>query len=285
MRILVVAFGLCACAQGGEKPGPRDAPDGTGSDAPPRDARIDSRLVDASCPRAMPAGPHLLLSEIAMTPSGSEFIEIDNPTSAAVDLSSYYLADNGKYYKLPAGAPSLDNDDFIVKFPAGSMIAAHSVITVATDTAAKFMTAYGSMPTYSITDGTITSIAANQAPTITDMGEVIVLFYWDGSSALVFDVDIMIAGNPIAANGLDAARSGYSQLGCTYATDADTIAAQATAPGSSKSTKRIALETGHETQTGGNGLTGDDETSENTATTWDTTYTAPTPGTVPAAIM
>lgn len=47
-----------------------------------------------------------------------------------------------------------------------------------------------------------------------------------------------------------------------------------------------ALETGFEQQTGaGNGLTGDDETSENTAMTWDTTFTLPTPGTVPTGLL
>ena len=46
--------------------------------------------------------------------------------------------------------------------------------------------------------------------------------------------------------------------------------------------KRMLGETGYETQGGaGNGITGDDETSENTRMTWDSTFTAPTPGTAP----
>jgi hypothetical protein len=101
----------------------------------------------------------------------------------------------------------------------------------------------------------------------------------------VFDVDLLLAGIPSSANGLDN-KTGYKQRGCTYATDAMTLAAQAATPAPGKSTKRIALETGHETQTGGgNGLTGDDESSEASSATWDTTYTVPTPGTVPAAIQ
>ena len=48
------------------------------------------------------------------------------------------------------------------------------------------------------------------------------------------------------------------------------------------STKRILAETGHETQAGtGNGLGGDDETSEDTRMTWDSTFTAATPGAAP----
>src|SRR5512142_1880754 len=132
MRILVAAVGLVACAQAGGKSQPSDAP--AQFDSPPGhpDSRIDSPVVppvDASCPRAMAAGPHLLLSEVALQPGGHEFIEIDNPPAAAVDLTHYYLADTSAYYKLPAGAPNLGSSDFIVRFPAGSTIAAHSVIT------------------------------------------------------------------------------------------------------------------------------------------------------------
>jgi hypothetical protein len=288
MRFLVVAIGLSACAQGG-KAQPSDAPEQFDSPPGRADARVDSPIqppIDASCPRAMAAGPHLLISEVTLTPAGHEFIEIDNPTGADVDLTHYYLADNSAYYKLPAGAPNLGSSDFIAHFPAGSTIAAHSVITVATGTAATFNTAFGANPTYSVTDGTIMTVAVNGAPTLTDAGELVALFYWDGTSALVFDVDMVLAGVPSSINGLDTNRGGYAQLGCTYATDADTMMPQASAPAAGKSTKRIALETGHQAS-GGNGLTGDDETSEDTSATWDTTatFSAPTPGTVPAAIQ
>jgi hypothetical protein len=288
MRFLVAAVGLGACAQGGAKQGPQDAPEQFDT-ASPNDAHVDAHLLaDSNCPQPMAPGPHLLLSEVALGPGGSEFIEIDNPTAAAVDLANYYLSDSGAYYKLPAGAPGLGTSDFIVKFPAGSMIAAHSVITVATGTATQFMTAYGSAPTYSIADTSIMTVDVNGTPTLTDAGEVIVLFTWDGASPLVFDVDMLLAGIPSTINTLDTARSGYAQLGCTYALDADTLAAQASAPAPGKSTKRIALEAGHETQGGsGNGLTGDDETSEDTSATWDTTatFSTPTPGAVPTAIQ
>jgi hypothetical protein len=93
---------------------------------------------------------------------------------------------------------------------------------------------------------------------------------------------MMLAGNPSAINGL-VPKSGYAQLNATYATDAGTIANQPSAPAAGTSTKRIAVELGHETQAGtGNGISGHDETSEATSATWDTTFTAPTPGTIPA---
>lgn len=294
MRALVVVLGLAACAQGGGKQQqrpidahdlPLDGPaDASAIDAPAIDARVAG--IDArGCPTPMASGPHLLLSEVTLGPTGKEFIEVVNPTASSVDLSNYYLSDSSVYYKLPTGVPSVGVADFIVRFPAGSSIAAHSVVTVATDTATNFMTGYGSMPTYSIADQTMHVVTTNGTPTLTDMGEMIALFYWDGTTQLVFDVDLMTAGQPTAANSF-VSKSGYTQLGCGYATDANTLANQSAIPAPGKSTKRVALESTHETQTGGgNGLTGDDETSEATGTTWDSTFTNPTPGTVPSAIM
>jgi hypothetical protein len=109
----------------------------------------------------------------------------------------------------------------------------------------------------------------------------VIVFRWDGASELVKDVDMMIPGSPSAINGL-VSKSGVMQGSSTYAADAETIAPQPAAPTSGFSTKRIALEGTNETHAGtSNGITGDDETSENTNLTWDTTFTAPTPGAVP----
>jgi hypothetical protein len=289
MRLLVyryfVFLGAAACAQGGKNHVFDDAPpppiDAAAVDAPPDQASPDA----SNCPMALPAGPHLVLSEVSLGPATKEFIEITNPTGAAVDLSNYYLSDNGAYWKLPMAIPNLGAADFIVKFPAGATIPANGVVTVATDTAASFNTAYAMMPTYSIADASVTVVATNGTPTLTDAGEIVVLFTWDGTAPLVFDVDVMLVGVPTAANGI-VTKSLAMQKGCKYAADANTIAVQASAPGAGKSTKRLALEGAAETHAGGNGLTGDDETSENTAMTWDTTatFTAPTPGTVPTAL-
>ncbi|HEY5947430.1 MAG TPA: lamin tail domain-containing protein, partial [Kofleriaceae bacterium] len=148
------------------------------------------------------AGAHLLLTEIALAPPGGEFVEITNPSTAAVSLAGYYLADNGDYWKLPAGAPTINISDFIVAFPATAMIPPGGTITVATGTATTFMTAYGMAPTYSIADSTVTKTVVPGTPTLTDAGEIVVLFHWDGSADLVDDIDMMIAGMPTATNTL-----------------------------------------------------------------------------------
>ena len=231
----------------------------------------------------------LLLTEIVLAPSTGELIEIGNPGGTPIDLAGYYLSDAGAYFRVPTGTPTVDSTDFIVKFPAGAQIAAHGVVTVAIDTVANFTTTYGAAPTYALS--TMTQIAASGVPSLTNAGEIIVLFSWDGTSDNVRDVDIVLAGVPSVANGI-VDKSGVMIDGpdsdaasTAYKADARTLAPQATTPASGKSTKRLAQEGGYQTGSAGNGVTGADETSENTAQTWDTTYSVPTPGSVPAGLM
>lgn len=231
----------------------------------------------------------LLLTEVVLAPSTGEFIEIANPGSTPIDLSGYYLSDSGTYFRAPAGAPTVDSTDFIVRFPAGSSIPAHGVITVAIDTAANFTAAYGVAPTYALS--AMTPVASSGVASLTNGGEIVVLFTWDGASDNVRDVDMVLAGVPSVANGIvdksgvtiDGPDSGTTPT--AYKPDARTLAPQATAPASGKSTKRLAQEGGFQTGSAGNGVTGADETTEDTAQTWDTTYSLPTPGAVPAGLM
>ena len=222
----------------------------------------------------------LWLSEVALQPTGSEFIEIVNPTGATISLDGYYVTDSGnQYFKLPGGVPTVDSGDFIAHFPSGSSIASGAVITIALGTSASFNTAFSVPPTYSIADGTMTVVASTGTISLTNAGEFVGLFYWDGNASLVTDVDMMLVGVPTAANGV-INKSGQSVNGGTYATDANTIAAQTSAPGTGVSTKRVASPSGHETASGdSNGIGGSDQTSENTGATWDNSFTAPTPGT------
>jgi len=270
-HLLILAFAtLTACEW--NSPGSPDAKTQTADSRPRPDAADDSTSA--------PTG-HLLLTEVELTPTGAEFIEITNPTSDPVALATYYLSDNGNYWKLPAGVPAVAVSDFIVKFPATAMIAPGAVVTVALGSATAFNTVNGVQPTYSIADGTMTTTTVNGTPALTDAGEIIALFEWDGQAGLVGDVDLLLAGAPTAQNGI-VSKSGMTLGAATYATDANTIANQSATAATGKSTKRTALEDGAETQDGaGNGITGDDETSEDTAMTWDTGAGAPTPGQVP----
>ncbi len=285
--LLVIA--LVGCARGTRvqsdsdaSASPNDAPAGMTVDGP-------GQAIDA--PPGVALAP-LLLTEVVLQLSAGEFVEIANPNTTPVDLSTYYLADAGSYFRLPGGPPILDTADFIARFPAGASIPGKGVITVALDTAVAFTTAYGAAPTFALNGGTMTTVASNGVAGLTNGGELVVLFRWDGTSDLVRDVDMLLAGVPSVANAL-VDKSGVTLDGpdadvttTAYKADAGTLAAQPTAPASGRSTKRTALEAGHEMQSGaGNGLTGDDETSENTAMTWDTTFTAPTPGAIPTGLL
>ena len=281
---------VVGCARGGSNTVTIIDADDRGDD----DADIDA--PSRQRPDGPPAqkGSKLLLTEVSLAPSAGEFVEILNPNTTDVALANYYLSDHSSYFRLPAGVPVVDTGDFLAQFPAGATIPAKGVATIAISTAADFTTTYpGIDPSFSIGVGTnqMTIVASNGVPTLTNAGEMVALFFWDGQSDLVEDCDLVLAGVPTAANSL-VTKTGVQQDGpdadmvtTAYATDALTIAPQATAPASAKSTKRIALETGNQLANGnGNGVTGDDETSENTAMTWDTTFTAPTPGQVPVAL-
>jgi len=283
MRQLAVVLVVTGCARGSEA-----------VDAPPgHDGAIDG-AVDSPIDTPVTGGPHLLLSEVVLAPATSEFVEVVNPTASAVDLSTYYLSDSGNYFRLPTGGAAVDAGDFIVQFPAGATIPAHGVVTVAIDSDSSFAAAFGVAPSFSIGVGSAPMLAkvTNGTPTLTASGELVVLFQWDGQSDLVHDVDILLAGVPTVADQL-VDKSNVTQDGpdadtqpSRYAADARTIIVQASVAPPGKSTKRIALESGREVHGGsGNGITGDDETSEDTTKTWDFTYTAPTPGQVPAAIL
>ncbi len=288
LALVVVVTG--ACARGG---GDR-VPDGSpGDDAPPGvDAEIDAPAdAPVDGPLGGPPVP-LLLTEVVLSPTEGELIEILNPTDQTVSLNGYHLADHGAYFRVPAGAPAIDVTDFIVRFPAGAVIGPRAVITVAIATAQAYQTVYGAPPTFSIASGTMMPVSTNGVGSLTNGGELVALFYWNGQDDLVRDVDLMLAGVPSAANGL-IDKSGVALDGpdadlttSAYATDARTMMGQASAPPSARSTKRISPETGFETQAGtGNGLTGDDETSEVIQSTWDSAFTPATPGTIPPEIM
>ena len=257
-------------------------------------------------PDGQPDGPpstetgHLLITEVKNEGLEDEFIEIWNPTDRTIPLRNYYLTDSPDYWKLPAGvmAPMVGDADFLVRFPATAMMTPGQIITVAMDHML-FQNVYDRIATYGVDatsgapmmDRLRVSDMVGQASLTDGAGELVALFYWDGSSDLVKDVDIVIAGtapgngNNLATkqpvDGLDAGTTATA-----YKTDAMQLGVMAMPTGETTSYKRIKLETGSERETvNGNGITGDDETSEMMSMTWDgSAPTAATPGDIPATL-
>ena len=233
---------------------------------------------------------HLLISEVSVSPVGGEFIEIWNPTSAAVPLDNYYLSDNSTYFELAQGKPWMPitnnaGTDFLARFPAGATIAADAVIVIAFKAA--FSTQYpGKCPNFLVaTDPvmcggkTVPTMLATEASSITatsglsDAREMAVLFAWSGvANTPVKDVDYVTWGAMFeAGTRIDkTAVAGYkpdtapgTQIG-------------AVAPPPLQSIERCGIETG-EKLTGGNGITGHDESSEDFGKSF-VLQTTPTPG-------
>lgn len=306
--VAAIALVIAALAAGvGCGPGAPSTPD---VDANPGGPDAMQSADAAPRPDARPALPttHLLITEVALTPTDQEFIEIFNPGDDPVDLSDYYLSDVRVYAQLPGafggttGAPAIDVNqaDFIARFPDQASIGPGEVRVIAM----KFDTFTIGTANYGITgalqaseqmrDPSTTQLISNN-PTLTSNGEGIVLFTWDRLSDLVKDIDMVHAGVPSGGNlftaktstlvdGPDADASPNS-----YRTDMLTLGNTGDKHDAGDSQKRIALEDGAELQNMlGNGLLGHDETSENLAMTWDNGSTVPftpaDPGTVPAAL-
>ncbi|MCB0274523.1 MAG: lamin tail domain-containing protein, partial [Calditrichaeota bacterium] len=250
---------------------------------------------------ALFAQDHLLISEFAVSPTAGEFVEIHNPTGAAIDLSDYYLTDgtrassNDYYYNLVSGAVSVLSTDFIARFPDGASIAPGEYQTVAMSGSA-FRTTYGQDPTYEVidSDAQLTNMREALSGSIggssglSNNGEVLILFFWDGAADLVADVDYAVWGDKeegvdktgISADGPDADSDSSAFLNDT-ALDQQISVSSSTPHADGESVQRLSLTEIGETASGGNGITGHDETSENLAQAF--TAAAASPNSAPPA--
>ncbi len=250
---------------------------------------LDSEPNKAQAPGASP----LLISEIVVTPTGGEFIEIYNPGDGPVNLSNVYLTDathaksKTYYYNIVTGtkAGGGNYSDFHARFPDGATIGPKEYQTIALNSS--FSSSYNVDPTYELygdsTDNILDmreafsgSIMRSQPQygTLTNNHEVIILYYWDGTTDLVTDLDYVVWGNKaeavdksrVAIDGPDADSSTTAYKGDTAALDQDVISDSR--HGNDKSWQRRDYNEGTEETSGGNGVAGHDETSENLGDTF-----------------
>jgi len=225
---------------------------------------------------------HLLISELVVTPTEGEFVEIYNPTAATVMLDQFYLADYDEYYLLTTGSFTVPSSDMLVQFPAASEIASESFAVISLKSATIFNGVYGDDPDFDLDPmdngapamtGTYPSNAV-----LTNGDEMLVLFRWDGVSNLVEDFDYVVWGNTSDAMNKTGAMAG----GDTYNDETPTAMQSAgSAPPDMDSLHRC--DTAEDSESaGGNGVSGQDETSEDFATGWKVSNT-PSPGVAPDA--
>lgn len=252
------------------------------------------------------AADHLLISEIVVTPTAGEFIEIFNPTGAPVDLSEYYITDatyaggGTYYYNIVTGANAGGGgyQDFHARFPAGATIGINEYQTIALNGSTNFQATYGVLPTYELyeDDGAPDGVpdmrealagSVNDQGGLSNGGEVVVLYKWNGTYDIVHDVDYIVWGDKheavdktgVALDGPDPGSAVTPYLDDTAIADQDVLwGPDDYAPSGGDSQTRVDALEGAETLTGGNGATGNDETSENTSTTWAERVATPNDG-------
>ena len=126
--------------------------------------------------------------------------------------------------------------------------------------------------------------SVNSQGGLSNGGEVVVLLSWDGTSDLVVDHDYVVWGDKaeaidksgVAIDGPDSGTDTSTYLNDTPIAVQEIVGDGASAHADGDSWQRADLLEGSETETGGNGVSGHDETSENLSETWG--ETAGTPG-------
>jgi hypothetical protein len=229
-------------------------------------------------------------------------IEIMNPTLGSISLSDYVLSDSHLYYKVASGTfTTASGSDFAARFPEGSTIdpGQYRVVALANASggSSSFVATYGKLPDFEMRpsangatdDPSVPNMRSAQvtssigaSASLTDGGEPVILFRYEGG-ALVSDVDYLFYGAPSTSNPV-VDKTGVAAGDSTYAPDTGAGEQHAiAAPGESGSIHRCFYAETGELRTGGNGLTGHDETSEDPRATFalGTATSERTPGSGP----
>jgi uncharacterized protein len=140
-------------------------------------------------------------------------------------------------------------------------------VVVSLETVTAFNAAFGFYPDFDLgaADANAPDMIGQFSNTsgLTDTDEMVVLFHWDGVSPLVSDVDYVTYTSP--STGTD--KTGVSVGGQSYQPDTP-VPMQLPASGAGFSMQRCETAETSETLSGGNGILGHNETSENGAFAW-----------------
>jgi len=224
---------------------------------------------------------HIIFTQITITSDEAEVIAIHNPTDDSINLSNYYLSDaqsSGKhYYNLPTGSDywSGYSSDFIARFPDIN-IGSGETITISIKDVTTFNSYYSYDPDYTLTDDMLDAIDGENtiglSANLADNYESLILFYWDGASSIVQDVDYFYWGNTQALDLYGIDKTGI----LTYLDDTPfNIQAGHTLEAHDLDYSYVRKSTIENGESGpsnnitGNGITGHDETSEIFNESWE----------------
>jgi cysteine-rich repeat protein len=237
---------------------------------------------DGCSPTCQNDAQHLLITEVAITSTDAEFIEIYNPSSSPVDLTNVYLADYNTYYEI-ATSTNPSSSDFWAQFPSGTQIPAGGFMVVATQGASEFYSVHGVLPDFDMdtSDASAPDMLGDYtgSTSLTNTGEMLVLFRYTGGD-LVADYDYFLWGN--TTHAMD--KSGITVGSGTYLGETADASQIPITPshGYGESYQRCDSAESTETKAGSNGITGHDETSEDFSAAF-LLMTQPTPGGPPPA--
>ncbi|MCD6384577.1 protein kinase [Candidatus Sumerlaeota bacterium] len=243
---------------------------------------------------------HILITEVNVYEP--EFIEIYNPTSQPIPLKHYYITDaiyfNGDYYLLPEARRIKGGDyyDFAARFPDDAVLSPGEAQTIAVSGSQRFLHQFGKSPTYELVEDDaqpdpipdmipVFPGSINPDPTLTTLsnaGESVILFYWDGTSDLVKDVDYVVWGDKeeaVCKTGKVCDGPDPDNMPSAYRPDTPILnqyVAAPDAPALNTSFQRKNLIESGEIRQGGNGITGHNETSERLVESF--IQAPPTPG-------
>jgi len=221
---------------------------------------------------------HLVFNRITVKPNQAEMISIYNPTSQSVDLSDYYITDSasgsGGYYNLPSGVNYYNNSifDFIVGFPNSLSIESQDSLIIGMSDTQSFADYYGYNPDLIlsdmrdlINDAPVAGVASTigGAAELGDSSEMLMLFKMVGNDN-VMDVDYFIWGNAGSSTAINKTGVG------SYLPD-NSFELQTPYPSHNDGQTFVRLSSsseGNEVSSGGNGITGNNETSEDFLNTW-----------------
>jgi len=218
---------------------------------------------------------HIIFNKIITYPDQAEMIEIYNPTDNTINLENYYITDatsTGNYYfNLPSGSDywSGSGRDFIAKFPNISIPAGDN-LSISIITSEAFFSYFGNNPDLSLTEDMLSVDESEStiglAVDLKDSKECLILFYWDGESELVQDVDYFIWGS--TTYGVSKTTDdGY--LDDTPLEQQLPIRAYFPSDVVDSMYVRVSFDEIGEIQENGNGITGHNEMSEDFTQSWE----------------